>query len=192
MNQSITDAQPAPTATRQHAGPSAGAVDIGLLILRIGVGAAVLQAGLMKVFDFSMTTQFMGDAGWRLPALAAFMVTATETVGGIALLLGAFTPLAGCAVLGAMLCAWAVNVSAAAFWSEPFNVPFLLGLGAAALIFTGAGRYSVDGHVPQGITWSPRVKVGLVVLAFAVAALTWMALYGVNPIHFTAPPTPPQ
>ncbi len=49
------------------------------------------------------------------------------------------TPLAACAVLGAMICAWAVNVSGAAFWSEPFNVPFLIGLGAAALLFTGAG-----------------------------------------------------
>jgi len=28
--------------------------------------------------------------------------------------------------VGAMICAWAVNVSAGAFWSQPFNVPFLV------------------------------------------------------------------
>lgn len=167
-----------------------GTADVGLLVLRLGIGAALLQAGLIKVSDFPMTVQFMGDAGWRLPAFAAFMVTATETISGIALLLGVLTPLAGCAALGVMLCAWAVNVSGAAFWSEPFNVPFLLGLGAATLIFTGAGRYSVDHRMLSRIVWSTRVRVALVALAFVVAVLTWVALYGVNPIHFTAPPAP--
>jgi putative oxidoreductase len=33
--------------------------DVGLLILRIGVGAAILQAGLIKAFDFSATVGFM-------------------------------------------------------------------------------------------------------------------------------------
>ncbi len=122
-------------------------LDIGLLILRLGIGAAILQAGLIKASDFAMTVQFMSEAGWRVPAFAAFMVTATETVSGVALLLGVLTPLAGCATLGAMLCAWAVNVSGAAFWSEPFNVPFFIGLGGAALLFAGAGAYSVDSRV---------------------------------------------
>lgn len=171
-------------------GSTAGARDTGLLILRLGVGAALVQAGLIKVADFSMTVQFMTEAGWRLPAFAAFMVTATETLSGVALLLGVLTPLAGSAALGAMLCAWAVNVSAAAFWSEPFNVPFLIGLGAAALIFTGAGGYSVDARLVARLRWSTRVRVALLILAFAVAVLTWVALYGVNPIHFTAPPAP--
>ena len=45
---------------------------------------------------------------------AAFMVTAAETAGGIGLLLGLLTPLAACAVVAAMIDAWAVNVSAAA------------------------------------------------------------------------------
>ena len=46
-----------------------------------------------------------------------------------------------------------MNVSGAAFWSEPFNVPFLLGFGAAALLFTGAGVYSVDDRVRGRSTW---------------------------------------
>ena len=87
-----------------------------------------------------------------------------------------------------MLCAWAVNVSGAAFWSEPFNVPFLIGLGAAALLFTGAGAYSVDCRVLRRSAWSTALTVGLLVLAVAAAVVTWVALYGVNPIHFTAPP----
>ena len=162
--------------------------DTGLLILRIGTGAAVLQAGLIKATDFSATIGFMTDAGWRLPAFAAFMVTASETIGGIGLLLGVLTPLSASAVLGAMLCAWAVNVSGSAFWSDPFNVPFLLGLGATTLMFTGAGAYSVDRAALRRITWSTPLVLGLLALAFVAAVVTWVALYGANPIHFSAPP----
>ena len=177
--------------TTDYSAPSptgnTGLTDTGLLVLRLGVGGAALQAGLIKAFDFSATSQFMTEAGWRLPKFAAFMVTAAETLGGIGLLLGALTPLAACAVLSAMLCAWAVNVSAAAFWSEPFNVPFLIGIGAAALLFTGAGGLSVDGRILRRLSWSRRLVIALLVLAVAAAVLTWVALYGVNPIHFTAP-----
>lgn len=178
--------------SRSASGPGPGdhTVDVGLLILRLGIGAAILQAGLIKATDFSMTVQFMTDAGWRLPAFAAFMVTATETVSGVALLLGVLSPLAGCAALGSMLCAWAVNVSGAAFWSEPFNVPFLMGLGGAALLFAGAGAYSVDSRLLARLYWSPRVKLALLGLALVAAIVTWVALYGVNPIHFTAPQAP--
>ncbi|MGE2730182.1 DoxX family protein [Mycolicibacterium vaccae] len=162
-------------------------LDVGLLILRLAVGAAILQAGLIKATDFSTTVGFMDEAGWRLPGVAAFMVTAAETLGGVGLLLGALTPLAACAVFSAMLCAWAVNVSGTAFWSEPFNVPFLIGLGAAALLFTGAGAYAVDRGLPAWTTPTMRVSVALLAVAFAAAVLTWVALYGVNPIHFSSP-----
>lgn len=162
-------------------------LDIGLLILRVAVGAAILQTGLIKALDFSTTAGFMAEAGWRLPTLAAFMVTAAETLGGLGLLLGALTPLAACAVLSAMLCAWAVNVSGAAFWSEPFNTPFLIGLGAAALLFTGAGAYSVDRRLPARFGPSLRISVALLTLAVVAAVVTWVALYGVNPIHFSTP-----
>ena len=179
MTNSITEEAGTSTTTR--------VADIGLLILRIGVGAAILQAGLIKAFDFSAAVGFMESAGWRLPGLAAFMVTAAETLGGLGLIFGVLTPLAACAVLATMIDAWAVNVSAAAFWSEPFNVPFLIGLGAAALLFTGAGVYSVDAKVLGRTAWSARIALALLVVAFAAAILTWISLYGVNPIHFTEP-----
>jgi uncharacterized membrane protein YphA (DoxX/SURF4 family) len=163
--------------------------DVGLLILRIGVGATMIQAGLIKAFDFDKTAGFMESGGWRLPKFAAFMVTAAETAGGIGLLLGVLTPLAACAVIAAMLDAWAVNVATAAFWSQPFNVPFLVAIGAAALLFTGAGAYSVDARILARERFSGRVAVGLLVLAVAAAALTWILLNGSNPIHLTAPAT---
>jgi len=161
--------------------------DIGLLILRIGLGATMLQAGLRKAFDFNTTAMFMEQGGWHPAKFAAFMVTATETLGGIGLLLGVLTPLAACAVIAAMVDAWAVNVSAGAFWSDPFNAPFLIGVGAVALLFTGAGAYSVDAKVFGRTGWSVRIAVGLLLFAVAAAVLTWVFLNGTNPIHFTAP-----
>jgi uncharacterized membrane protein YphA (DoxX/SURF4 family) len=161
--------------------------DVGLLILRVGLGAAMIQAGLRKAFDFNTTVAFMESGGWRLPRFAAFMVTAAETAGGIGLLLGLLTPLAACAVVAAMIDAWAVNVSAAAFWSEPFNVPFLIALGAAALLFTGAGACSVDARIFGNWRFGVRVAFGLLVVAIAAALATWILLNGSNPIHFTAP-----
>jgi len=161
--------------------------DVGLLILRVGVGATMIQAGLRKAFDFNTAVGFMESGGWRLPKFAAFMVTAAETAGGIGLLLGVLTPLAACAVVGAMIDAWAVNVSVATIWSDPFNVPFLLAIGAAALLFTGAGAYSVDARIFGSWRFGVRVAVGLLVAAVAAALLTWILLNGSNPIHFTAP-----
>ena len=86
----------------------------------------------------------MESGGWRLPKFAAFMVTAAETAGGIGLLLGLLTPLAACAVVAAMIDAWAVNVSAAAFWSDPFNVPFLIASAPVRCCSRAQARYSVD------------------------------------------------
>ena len=174
-------------ATTEATPISTSPADIGLLILRIGVGAAMIQAGLIKALDFGTTAGFMESGGWSLPTIAALMVTVAETLGGIGLILGVLTPLAACAVVGAMICAWAVNVSQGAFWSEPFNVPFLLLIGATTLLFTGAGAYSVDARVFGRLRWSPRIAVGLLVLAFAVAILTWILLNGTNPIHFSSP-----
>lgn len=175
------------TTTTDVTAPARTTADIGLLILRIGMGAAMLQAGLIKAVDFNSAAAFMEQGGWRLPKLGAFMVTAAETLGGIGLLLGVLTPVAACAVIAAMIDAWAVNVSAAAFWSEPFNAPFLIGIGATALLFIGAGTYSVDARVLGRTAWPTRIAVGLLIVAIAAAILTWIALNGTNPIHFTAP-----
>ena len=66
-------------------------------------------------------------------------------------------------------------------------MPFLLFIGATTLLFTGAGAYSVDAACSAGCDWSPEIAVGLLVLAFAVAILTWILLNGTNPIHFSSP-----
>jgi putative oxidoreductase len=159
----------------------------GLLVLRIATGATMLQAGLIKAFDLDAAVSFMEGSGWKMSKFAAILVTAAETAGGIGLLLGLLTPIAACAIIAAMIDAWAVNVSAAAFWSDPFNVPFLAGLGAMTLLFTGAGAYSVDAKVFGRSRWPGFITVALFVVAIAAAVATWVLLNGTNPIHLEKP-----
>jgi hypothetical protein len=68
-------------------------------------------------------------------------------------------------------------------------VPFLIAVGAAALLFTGAGLYSVDARILGRTRFNVRVAVGLLIVAIAASLLTWILLNGANPIHFTAPTT---
>jgi uncharacterized membrane protein YphA (DoxX/SURF4 family) len=161
--------------------------DLGLLVLRISVAASMLQAGIIKAVDFTSTTQFMENGGWKTSTFAAYLVTATEIAGGGALLLGLLTPLAACGIIAAMIDAWAVNVSGAAFWSEPFNVPFLVAFAATALLFTGAGTYSVDARVFGRPRWPSALSIVLFVVAVAAAIATWVFLNGVNPLHLSRP-----
>lgn len=174
---------------RRTFGAASSLPDVGLLILRIAVAATVLQAGLIKALDFTTTTQFMETSGWKMWTFAAYLVTATEIAGGAALLLGLLTPLAACGVLAAMIDAWAVNVSGAAFWSEPFNVPFLVAFAAATLLFTGAGAYSLDAKVFRRPSWPAALTIGLFLVAIAAAVTTWVLLNGTNPLHLRKPGT---
>jgi uncharacterized membrane protein YphA (DoxX/SURF4 family) len=177
------------TSTADSTTSTTTLTDVGLLILRIGLGASMVYAGLRKAFDFSTTTGFMEAGGWQPPTLSALMVTVAETLGGIGLLLGVLTPLAACAVVAAMVDAWAVNVSAAAVWYDPFNAPFLIALGATTLLFTGAGALSLDARIFGRTVWSARLAIGVLIIAIAAAVLTWLLLNGTNPIHFSSPTT---
>lgn len=161
--------------------------DLGLLLLRFAVGATMIQAGLIKALDFPTTVNFLEQGGWRSPTFAAATVTIAETAGGVLLLVGLLTPLAACAILAAMIDAWLVNVSGAAFWSDPFNVPFLTAFAALTLLFAGAGTYSLDAKFFGRHRWPGAVSVFLFVVGVASAVATWILLNGTNPLHLTNP-----
>ena len=160
--------------------------DVGLLVLRIAIGATLVQSGLKKFLDFDQTAVMLEQSGWQLPKVATFMIACAETGGGALLIVGLLTPLGAFAVIAAMLDAWAVNVSSMSLWEEPFNHPFALALGAVTVLFAGPGSLSADARLWRA-QWPAPVAVGLLLVAILVAVVTWVALNGTNPIHFGTP-----
>src|ERR1700682_3350049 len=69
----------------------------GMLPLRIVVGLVFLMHGGQKLFIFGLagTADIMGKLGLPLPLICAAIVIALELLGGLAILLGFFTRLAG-------------------------------------------------------------------------------------------------
>jgi putative oxidoreductase len=174
-------------STRYDSTTTDSLTSFGLLVLRIATGATLLQAGLIKALDINAAVSFMDGNGFKMTKFAAILVTATETAGGILLLLGLLTPVAACGVIAAMIDAWAVNVSGGAFWSQPFNVPFLAAFAATALLFSGAGAYSLDAKMFGRARWPGIITVGLFLVAITAAVATWVLLNGTNPIHLSDP-----
>jgi len=117
-----------------------------LLVLRIVVGVTFLLHGLQKLGDLSGTEQFFASLSIPAPQLMSPLVAATETGGGLLLLVGLVTPLAGVALAGDMLVAYATAHISHGFFVDDGGgeLVFLLGGACVALALAGAGRYSLD------------------------------------------------
>jgi putative oxidoreductase len=122
-------------------------LDIALLVLRLVLAAVFITHGYSKLFHMGIggVTGFFTSIGVPLPGVAAPFVAVLEFVGGIALLLGAFTRVAAfllaCDMLGAIILVHAKNGYAA-----PKGVEAVLGnFGmAVAIALLGAGAYALD------------------------------------------------
>jgi putative oxidoreductase len=69
--------------------------DLGILLLRVVVGVVFIAHGWDKFTGIAGTIAFFGKLGLPAPEMMAYLVAFVELVGGIAILLGAFTWLAG-------------------------------------------------------------------------------------------------
>jgi len=121
--------------------------DTALLVLRLVVGTIFIMHGYQKVFTFGIagvTTAFT-QMGVPLPALVAPLVAVLELVGGIALVLGVVTRIAGLLLAIDMLCAILIVHGKNGFFA-PKGMEFVLGnmAMALALALAGAGAYSLD------------------------------------------------
>ena len=128
-----------------------GRGDVGLLVLRLGVGGVLMAHGAQKLFGWfggagvegtAATMETMGFEPGRESAISAGL---GETGGGALLALGLATPVAGAAAAGTMAAAVSAGWRNGLFAQRGgFELPLLLGLGAAGLGLTGAGTLSVD------------------------------------------------
>lgn len=148
-----------------------GARDLGLLLLRVGVGGALFAHGSQKLFGWfggggpEGTAEFLGSAGFEPPKLNATLAGVGEAGSGVLLALGLGTGPAAAAATGTMITAGSLSAPNGFFaTSGGFELPATYALAATALALTGPGRISLD-HASRHV--------------FSGRGLTWLAYLGV-------------
>ena len=131
-----------------EARPKDLASSIGLLILRLGVGGYMMTHGLGKLtMLLAGEGAKMGDPIGMGPELSLMAVTGAEFFCALLVIIGFATRFAAAPVVFAMGVAafvvhksdpWTMGAGASKEPALLFLIPFL------ALIFTGAGRFSID------------------------------------------------
>ena len=119
--------------------------DLALLILRVVLGIVMIYHGWPKLTNLGGTIEGFTGMGIPLPVVAAIFATVAEVLGGMLMLVGAFTDIAGLMfaidMLGAIIFVHAKNGFSAAKGGIEF--PLLLLAVALAMALAGPGRYAV-------------------------------------------------
>ena len=128
-----------PTTMRQ--------ADVGLTLLRAVTGTIFAVHGAQKLFVYGLDGVAGGFAqmGVPFPGVMGPLVGFVELFGGLALIAGLLTRLAGVGLTAVMLGAmFLVHLPAGFFLPNGYEFVLILAASATALAITGAGRFSLD------------------------------------------------
>ncbi len=147
----------------------------GLLVARLALGLAMAAHGSQKLlgwfggYGLKGTSGFFEGLGFRPGVTFAAAASASEVVGGLLVALGFLGPIGPALIIGVMIvAAVTVHLKNGFFAStNGFEVAYLYAAGAAALLLTGPGAYSLDALLGIGSLWTPAVVWG--VLAAGIA-----------------------
>jgi putative oxidoreductase len=127
--------------------PSPRQTSVGLAVLRLVLGGAFVAHGAQKFFVYGIPGvigAFQG-MGVPMPGIVGPLIAVVELAGGLAIILGLLTRLAALGValdmLGAILM---VRLKGGYFAPAGAEYEILLCGAAFALMFTGAGLFSLD------------------------------------------------
>jgi len=130
----------------------ASALDIGLLVLRLGVGVPFALHGTQKLFGwfggggFARTSAWFASLGFGTGRAATLLAGSGEIVGGLGLATGLLTPFAAALVVGTMTTAAFVNNAESGFWSvaKGWELNGYLIVVATTLAIAGPGALALD------------------------------------------------
>ncbi len=120
--------------------------DLGLLVLRIGLGIVFVLHGWQKIKNPGQWAQKLG-----LAPIFGILVSVGEFFGGLGILFGFLTQIAAFGPLLVMLGALRYHIFV---WKHKFinleggswEYPFFLAIAALAIALLGAGAYSLDAY----------------------------------------------
>jgi len=173
-------------------------MNLALLGLHVYVGALFFAHGVQKLFGWfggygiDGTAGFMESLGLRPGRLHAMAAGFAETVGGLLLAFGLFTPIGSALVIAVMVTAILTVHISKGFFNTEGGYEFNLALIAAAFALAGVGpgEWSLDNVFD--ISWN-GTGWALIALGAGVAAGVAAVLQGhaSSPSHADqAPPTP--
>jgi putative oxidoreductase len=121
--------------------------DVGWVVLRVVTGLVFAMHGYQKwQGGIEQTSGFLGSLGFPAPDIFAVALIVAELVGGIALILGAFTRFAALAnAIVAATALFTVHIGNGFFISDGgYEFILLLFAASVALMTGGAGKWSLD------------------------------------------------
>jgi putative oxidoreductase len=150
-----------------------GGADLGLLIIRLSLGAVFLAHGAQKLFGVlggpgpDGFAQMLTKMGFQQASTLSLVTGGTELGAGALLVLGLFTPLAAAGILGVMANVVATGLGAGFFAPSGVEYPAVTAAMALGLMFIGPGRVALD----YGRVWFRRpVTSGFICLVIAAGA----------------------
>ncbi|MGM0836733.1 MAG: DoxX family protein [Bacillota bacterium] len=127
-------------------------IDIGLLIIRLVIGALFIGHGAQKLFGWFGGYGLKGTGSWfesigmKPGVTMALFAGLTELIAGLLFALGLLTPLAGIMIAGTMLMAIVKVHAPNGLWatSNGYEYNLTLLVVAVGIALIGAGQYSLD------------------------------------------------
>jgi len=116
--------------------------DLGLLMLRLGMGGAMLTHGIPKLMKIVEGDMSFGDPLGVGPTLSLILTVFAEFLCSVLIIIGLKTRLATIPLIITMLVAFFMVHGADDFATK--EKAFLYLAGYLALAFMGAGKFSVD------------------------------------------------
>ena len=145
---------PRPVASRIFATMRAGH-SFGLFVVRIALSGIFLYTGFENVQQIGETAAQLAKLGYPVAHVLAVVAAIAELGGGISILLGALTPL-GCIALILFLLPTTYSFHVPGLLAgdprqivETLKNAAIIG-GLIGLMFSGPGRYSIDGRIMNG------------------------------------------